>query len=595
MAKANLNADDVIRAAAYLRKSTAGLQTDGKERQEKSLPQQIAEVEKLKPALERRKYKVVRQYADPGKSGWKTGAARPDFARMLAECQQKKDIQAILVDDLDRFSRAEVGQVWTDIEALRHAGVRWIHAANQGIYDISDPADLGTIMKITVGAWSSNDFSRKLSRRITLARRNAAQAGKRSGGNAPYGMANNGDGGLTRGDNGEAKTVAWVFEQFVSQHRSLTSIARELNEQGTPAPGGGRWYVPTVSELLKRRAYRGDFEFNKYKSGRFHMIDENQNVVEASLQSAAMAEGAGVFLTEGVYEPLVPPALWDKAQERLASFRGGERKPRTEGFALAGILICDHCGRKMYGTRHNGIEVYRCKTNATHGAGCGSYEIREDRILPGILQQLGEEIRTLTNPPALHTYAPLELVEPVLWPEAARDEKTAELKNKAAAIKTKIDRAVEIFMDASDPRSRQLMDRKLNDLWTLHTEVEGEIAQLEVENGPGYTDDDIAKLSAWWDEFRERAVFMPLPDDPESNAYLYAKAWDADAPYGMHCDKQAVNDALHALGTELRLRWTTEKRKKYNRNKLAKAWLRLGQRAGELKHTVHAAANGGKR
>ena len=69
----------------------------------------------------------------------------------------------------DRFSRATVDEVFSDIRTLREAGVRWIHAANQGVYPIDNMNDIGTILKLCVGAWSANDFSRKLGRRVCLA------------------------------------------------------------------------------------------------------------------------------------------------------------------------------------------------------------------------------------------------------------------------------------------------------------------------------------------------------------------------------------------------------------------------------------------
>ena len=102
MPKAN---QELVPAVGYLRKSTAGEAATGRERQEKSIPQQKREIEQL---AKTHGYKLIRWYADPGKSGWKRGTARPDFTKMLADANEKGDFLAIICDDVDRFSRAEM-------------------------------------------------------------------------------------------------------------------------------------------------------------------------------------------------------------------------------------------------------------------------------------------------------------------------------------------------------------------------------------------------------------------------------------------------------------------------------------------------------
>jgi DNA invertase Pin-like site-specific DNA recombinase len=73
----------LIPAVGYLRKSTKGLKADGSEKQEKSIEDQTEDI--LKHAKGR--FKIIRWYKDPGVSGWKREAARPDFAKMLADAK----------------------------------------------------------------------------------------------------------------------------------------------------------------------------------------------------------------------------------------------------------------------------------------------------------------------------------------------------------------------------------------------------------------------------------------------------------------------------------------------------------------------------
>ena len=84
-------------------------------------------------------------------------------------------------------------------------------------------------MKIAMSAMASHEFSTRLSRRIANARLDAAKKGLRSGGEAPYGLANDGKGGLKPGNPKEVRWVRWIFDQFVKHLQSMNAIAAELN------------------------------------------------------------------------------------------------------------------------------------------------------------------------------------------------------------------------------------------------------------------------------------------------------------------------------------------------------------------------------
>ena len=54
-------------------------------------------------------YEIVRWYVkDKGVPGWKRGASRPDYFKLVNELKETK-AKAILVDDMDRFT---VPTIW---------------------------------------------------------------------------------------------------------------------------------------------------------------------------------------------------------------------------------------------------------------------------------------------------------------------------------------------------------------------------------------------------------------------------------------------------------------------------------------------------
>lgn len=177
---------------------------------------------------------IIRWYCDEGISGWKRDGKRPQFDSMLRDAKEKRDFQAVLCDDLDRFSRADVMEVFADLTALSAGDVRFLHCVNQGAYDLGQRGDIGRIIKLVVDIHGGNEFSRKLSRRIALTRRNKAQEDKRSGGGAPYGYETdeNDKSTLRLGDPVEGEAVRLIFKRFGKEGYSLRSIAEELNQKG---------------------------------------------------------------------------------------------------------------------------------------------------------------------------------------------------------------------------------------------------------------------------------------------------------------------------------------------------------------------------
>jgi site-specific DNA recombinase len=563
----------LIRAAGYLRKSTKGKRADGKERQEKSISQQKSEIIKLAKG----KYDIVEWFSDDGVSGWKRGAKRPEFQRMI-DGVKALGVEAILVDNVDRFSRAAYDEVQEDVTTLRKAGVRWIVSVAQGDYDMGSRYDIGSIIKLVIAICSSCEYSRQLSRRVTLARRNAAQEGKHTGGSVPYAMAADGHGGLKFGEASEGKVVKWIFEQYASQARSLCWIANDLNNRKVKSPGGGLWYSTTVRYVIKRRCYRGDFAFNANSRGKFFRIDMAGEVVE----SAEEAQGK-LFLKEGAYKSLVPPKTWDKANARLASRAHQTTSRKRVGYPLTGILICDHCGRPMYGCRPHEIVVYRCGTLGKTGRDtCHQYQIREDEILPRLMELLAKEVQDVQ---ALLTAPPENLRSPNKQrvAEQARAEKDRD--NLANVIR----KAEKNLMYSDDARTRKSLDAQIT---AMRDELEALEAQsAESVSSSSWSNADLLALNDWWEAFSAQAVSVPVQGKVPLHAHFYQ---DPASEHGAYLlDPLVVNEALAALGAEVRLRWktetyTTKTGLERNRHTWLRGRFRLGQSKGMFSNTRRA-------
>jgi DNA invertase Pin-like site-specific DNA recombinase len=560
----NGKTDQLIDAVAYTRKSTRGEHATAtgkrRERQEKSPEQQRAEI--LKHAKGR--FRIVRWYEDEA-SGWKREAARPGFTRMLADAREQADFKAIVADDADRFSRASYRKVLRDVDDLADAGVAVISCVNGGDFRIADETDAGEAHRLVAVAMANHEFSRKLSRRVTLARRNAAEDGKRTGGPYPYGLVSDGEGSLKHGDPAKIEVVRWLFDQFGNHRRSLGWLAGDLNARKVPPMRGKAWYPKQFGNLLRQRSYRGDFTFNVSRRGQFYGIDSEGEVVER-----AKLDGAGrVFLCEGAHAPVIEPDLFDRVQERLARIAGSRKGRKNMGHALTGILVCGHCGTAMYaaavkrkrGKDGYGPTVYRCNGNSLYGRGkCRQYQIHESDILPFVLRMLGEEI---TDIKAMLTAPPDSLRSPY----KAAGERRAQVEQERADLASQIETAEGNLLFVKDARTRASLDRKVSDLRDRLDLLDAELATARQQEG--YTQADLDALSAWWDAFEANAVRMPVPDENMTRSgaahgavfpfYLDRDATAVSGECTFLIDPRKVNDALHQLGCKVRLFWKAER------------------------------------
>ena len=570
----NKSTTQTLKAVAYCRKSTA---EDGAEQ---SIRDQLRRIRELKPTVDGARYEIVRVYSnDLGVPGWKRGAARPDYHRLVEDIRKHKDVQAILVDDFDRFSRSDPMETLADVQALRELGVRYLHAVNQGCRDLVEGGAM-VAMQIAMEANASHEFSTRLARRIAEARKREAEKGRRTGGPVPYGYQSDGNGSLVLAEPDKVERVRWIFSEFV-RGRSMNSIARELNERNVPSPAGKRWSAVSIRNILLQPTYTGTFVFGRNPVGEFYRIDTNGSVVKVSRYAddkPTNGNGRPAFVHDNTHPAIIDNALFDQAQQRIAGFERGKRRPRDNRFPLAGILRCGHCGGLLYGRRYRKKTIWYICLNGSKADGakpCRLYGVREDVILPVVVRLLTEEIETLLRQP--------QSQPPELATQGLGDAERKQLEARLEAVKGKIDKAVENLMLA-DARTRPLIDSKLKQLWEEHDALQAKLQTPEPQTA------ELAEagraLAAWWETFKTEAVKVPLDADRFHDTVAFLQAM-GEEPVA-YVDPAAFNEALHSLGCEITLRWRTEtitlaNGKTQNRYTLERGRFRLGQKTGQLR------------
>jgi site-specific DNA recombinase len=289
---------------------------------------------------------------------------------------------------------------------------------------------------------------------------------------------------LQHGEPAKIKIVRELFARFAAGE-SLNALAGDLNDRKVPGPDGGAWFVKSVKRLLQRRAYRGDFEYGLTRGGQFTSHDDKGNVADKAKLKGIKGK---VIVKEGVYAPIIEAALFEKVQKRLNVLAKDRSRRKNTGYALCGgILVCDHCGGNLAGVTQHGAGsaiVYRCCGQSKIGtAGCPQYQIREDQILPFILNKLGEEIADLKT---LLSEPPKALVQPL---QTERNEQRESLHRERERLARQISIAEENLLFCEDARSRKSMDLRLS---AKRDELEAIDAQLtkcgETDAGFSYAD-----------------------------------------------------------------------------------------------------------
>lgn len=317
-------------AAQYLRMST--------EHQRYSLRNQAHAIEQYASA---HGYDIVRTYLDPGRSGL-TLNKRPGLQALLSDAlRTDRDFQAVLALDVSRWGRFQDLDQSAHYEFLcRQAGVAVIYCAEPFHNDGSASAALVKELKRLMAA----EYSRELSKKVSAAKRLQAELGFRMGGPVIYGVerllldargrprgllgrgeqkAQAGDRViLRRGPEHELKILRRIFRRFVVDERTPTEIAIELNREDVPLIGRRRWDRDAVVRLLRHELMIG-----------VYIYDRTSHLLQGPLVRNAPAEWVRVQ----VFDPIVPPDLFERAQARLGTVRS--RQDRRQMLASLKALL----------------------------------------------------------------------------------------------------------------------------------------------------------------------------------------------------------------------------------------------------------------
>ena len=288
---------------------------------------------------------VVEVYSDNDVSAY-SGKYRPGYETMM-EAIRRGEIDSVAVWHQDRLLRRTMDlEHYIDVcQPLKVS----THTVKAGYFDLTTPAGRATAK--TLAAWASYEVETSTDR-VKAAKLQAAQQGKPSGGNRPYGYAQNGLDIIEH----EAVIVTEVIERFVDGE-SWRQIAFDLNARSIPTAKGNKWSSINVRNVAVRLRNIG-------------IREHNGNQYPAQ------------------WTPLIDDELWAKFQTALRQGRMlyGSRS-YTRKHLLTGFIFCGLCKERMTivsAQQRDGSysPAFACRKKDQHGEirGCGKVKRRKDPI-----------------------------------------------------------------------------------------------------------------------------------------------------------------------------------------------------------------------
>ena len=307
-------------------------------------------------------------YADEGITGTST-AQRDAFKRLIADCNAGK-IDLVLVKSISRFARDTVDCLHT-VRKLKEKGIA-VRFERENIDSMSEDGEL----LLTLLASFAQEESRSIASNIRWGVRRRFVQGIPNGHKAPYGYT--WDGEMYHVIQAEGEIVKEIFRRYLAGE-SAYAIAKALAERGITGRQGRPIEQTTVKDILSNISYTGTMVLQKNYITEGHIRKRNKGELP-------------MYLVEGMFEPLVSKADFDKAQE-IRKLRAEEAANRNLVLMpFSGMVKCGCCGGGFSRRTAGKYRRWGCNTRERKGRSvCDSRPIKEEELVAAVRAVMKKE------------------------------------------------------------------------------------------------------------------------------------------------------------------------------------------------------------
>lgn len=328
-------------------------------------------------------------YSDDDYAG--TDRKRPEFNRLIVDAKDRK-FDIVLCKSQSRFTR-ELELVEKYIHGLfPKLGIRFV-----SLVDSADTDNKGNNKARQINGLVNEWFLEELSENIKAVLTSRREQGYHIGSFAPYGYRKDPDKkGHLLIDPEAAPIIREIYSLFLAGN-GKQSIARILNERGTPNPtqykrlhgmernkhsqSSSLWSYFTITNILTNEVYIGN------------MIQGKTGVDSYKTQEKVAYPQEQWIVVKGTHEPIIDQETWKQVQSLIAQkATPGQKEP--EGM-FARKVRCFHCGSRMHSVKNGYKRGFKCERHAlSHDACVGAYISlhKLERIVAAQLYGFSEEL-----------------------------------------------------------------------------------------------------------------------------------------------------------------------------------------------------------
>ncbi len=294
-------------------------------------------------------------FEDAGYSGKNTD--RPQFQEMMRQLRSGS-FTHLLVWKIDRISRNLLDFAAMYVE-LKDLGVVFVSKNEQ--FDTSTAMGEAMLKIILVFAELERNMT---SERVLATMISRASNGQWNGGRIPYGYSYDFHTQEFSINDAEASVVKLIHDKY-EQIRSLTILARWLNESGYVTRAGNEWNAVSLDIILNSLFYCGDYVYNRLKEG------DRQRPKDSSEWITVQNHHVPIIDREQKNRILSILSTNSKiAREKSVT-------PMTRHtHVFGGLIFCGQCGRLLNSTPVSlkkesiGISRYTCPRRKYTGTEC---------------------------------------------------------------------------------------------------------------------------------------------------------------------------------------------------------------------------------
>lgn len=320
-------------------------------------------------------WEFVDVYTDEGISGVMT-KNRDGFNRMISDALAGR-IDLIVTKSVSRFARNTVDSL-TTVRKLKEKGVE-VYFEKESIYTLDSKGEL----LITIMSSLAQEESRSISENVTWGQRKRFADGKVSMAYKQFLGYRKGADGLPEIDPEQAEVVRKIYRLFMAG-KTLGYIARQLEAEGIPTPGGKMKWQPRVLEsILTNEKYKGAALLQKTYTVDF--LTKTMKVNEGEVPQ---------YYVEHSHPAIIEPSEWDAVQVEVSRRKNLGR--RHDCFTpFSGKVICGNCG-SVYGSKiwHSNSKyrrvIWQCNRKFKNEKKCTTPHVDEEILKERFIQAVSK-------------------------------------------------------------------------------------------------------------------------------------------------------------------------------------------------------------